>query len=131
MPRIFVVDDHAIMRQVLRDVLEREEGFTVCGEAASAEEALDEVDDAAPDLVLVDVSLPGMSGIELVETLRERHPEMPMAMLSGHGERTHVEQALRAGASGYILKGDPYELPGAIRQMMRGETYRSQAVESS
>lgn len=123
--RIYLVDDHAILRMALREKLEREADLTVCGEAISAEEALGEVTAVEPDLVLIDVSLPGMSGIELARRLRKQHPELPLAMLSGHRERSHVEQALAAGAQGYIVKGRSQELPGAVRQLAQGERYVS------
>lgn len=123
--RIFIVDDHPIIRQSLRSLLEREEGLAICGEAAKAETALEQIETAAPDLVLIDVSLPGVNGIELARMLRQQYPDLLLAMLSGHGERSHVEQALQAGANGYLLKGSAEELPVAIRQILSGEQYLS------
>ena len=128
MLQIFIVEDHPIMRQSLRKLLEREADLAVCGEVATAETALEQIDLEEPDLVLIDVSLPGMSGIELTRILRDRHPDLPLAILSGHRERSYVIQALKAGAHGYILKGNARELPAAIRQIMSGERYLSHAI---
>jgi DNA-binding NarL/FixJ family response regulator len=129
MIRIFIVDDHPVMRKVLRSLLEREPDLTVCGEAATAQAALVHADQSEPDLVLIDVSLPGMSGIELARELKARHPNLPLAMFSGHNTESHVDQAFQAGVSGYILKERANELPLAIRQIMRGERYLSPEVE--
>lgn len=128
MTRIFIVDDHAIMRNALQSALEREPDLTVCGTATTAAEALQQAAGTGPDLVLIDVSLPDMSGIEVARRLRARYPGLPLAMLSGHGERGHVAGAFEAGVDGYILKGHSDELPAAIRQVMRGERYLSAAL---
>ena len=125
MVQVFIVDDHPAMRLALHSRLEREADLAVCGEAATAETALEQIGWAVPDLVLIDVSLPGMSGIDLARALRERHPDLPLAMLSGHGEKGYVDQAFKAGVRGYILKGGGAELAVAIRQVMRGGRYLS------
>ena len=129
--KIFIVEDHAIMREMLSAFLSDLPDYEVCGAAEAAEEALGRLGEAAPDLVLVDVSLPGMSGIELVEAIQHRWPELRCLMLSGHGEKGYVERALAAGAQGYILKGNPYELPEAIEQAMSGETYLSESLRAA
>jgi DNA-binding NarL/FixJ family response regulator len=128
MVQVFLVDDHPMIRQSLTALLAYEGDLVVCGEAATAEMALEQIGRKLPDLVLIDVSLPGMNGIELARTLRERHPNLPLAMLSGHDEQGHVHQALEAGANGYIVKGNADELPVAIRQIMRGEWYLSPEI---
>lgn len=127
--RIFVVEDHAYMKEMLREFLSLEEDMEVCDTADSGEDALQHLDEVSPDFVLVDLSLPGVSGLDFIATLRASRPELPCAILSGHGERRYAEQALAAGARGYVLKGDPDELPNAIRQMLRGERYISQALQ--
>ncbi len=131
MTQIFIVDDHPIMRESLRALLEREADLAVCGEAATAHATLDALQETLPDLVLIDVSLPGMSGIELARVLREQYPGLFLAMLSGHKEKSHVDQALDAGVQGYILKGKHDELPTAIRQIAQGETYLSTEIRRS
>ncbi len=128
MIRVFIVEDHPIMRQSLRALLAREADLHVCGEAHNGEEALRLIEVEAPDIVLIDVSLPGMNGIQLVRALHKWRPDLPLAMLSGHGGAAHVQQALKAGARGYILKGRAVELPTAIRQIVAGNTYLSQEL---
>lgn len=130
MTKIFLVDDHPFIRQMVRSQLEREPDLSVCGEASTAAEALAAIKEDLPDLMLIDVSLPGMSGIELARLLHEKYPHLHLAILSGHGEKTHVDQALEAGGRGYVLKGNAAELPGAIRQVLRGEQYLSPSLAS-
>jgi DNA-binding NarL/FixJ family response regulator len=127
--RIFVVEDHAYMKAMLCEFLSLEGDLEVCDTADSGEAALEHLDRITPDFVLVDLSLPGVSGLDLITIVKARHPELPCAILSGHGERRYAEQAIAAGAQGYVLKGDPDELPDAIRQMLRGERYVSKALQ--
>jgi DNA-binding NarL/FixJ family response regulator len=129
MTRLFIVEDHPVMRQSLRAFVKRQADLDVCGEADTGEAALEQIAQTQPDLVLIDVSLPGMSGLDLLETLRERYPHLPCVMLSGHGERSHVDHALMAGARGYILKGDTDELVEALHKVIQGETYLSGMVQ--
>jgi DNA-binding NarL/FixJ family response regulator len=129
MIRIFIVEDHLVMRRALRAALDGEDGLLICGEAASAEAALEEIEGAAPDVVLIDVSLPGMSGLELTGVLRERHPQLTCLILSGHRERTYMLKALRLGARGYLLKeGNSEELRKAVRLVYEGGTFVSEAL---
>lgn len=129
MIHIFIVEDHKVMREALRMMLEREEDMQVCGEADTGEAALGAVAGAAPDLVLVDVSLPGMSGIELVERFVERQPGLRCLMVSGHREKQYAEQALAVGAQGYVVKNSIIdELADGIRRVMRGERYLSRSL---
>lgn len=129
MTRIFIVEDHPVMRQSLVAFLKRQEGIDLCGEAATAEVALREIEKIQPDMVLIDVSLPGMSGLDLLEQIHHRQPEILCVVLSGHGERSHVDRALLAGARGYILKGDTDELASGLRQIIGGGTYLSDQVQ--
>lgn len=101
---IFLIDDHEVMRDSLARYL-AVMGHRICGMASNAEEALVELEDAAVDLAIVDVSLPGMSGISLVSELRHRRPEVRCVMLSGHREERYVNRAMEAGAHGYLVKG--------------------------
>lgn len=129
MTRIFVVEDHSFMLAMLREFIDQEADLEVCDTAESGEAALERLVQVTPDLVLIDLSLPGISGLELLTSLRQRYPALPCAILSGHGERHYAEQAMTAGAQGYILKGNPDELPPAIRQMIRGDRYLSSALQ--
>lgn len=126
---IYIVEDHDIMQQVLAEFIATLDDMEVSGVAETAEQALEELGQAGADLALVDLSLPKMSGAELVHEVQERWPEISCLVLSGHGERVYVERALEAGARGYILKGDPYEIEGAIRQVLRGEIYLSEGLQ--
>lgn len=129
MVRVFVVEDHPVMRDMLTEFLSLEGNIEVAGAVASAEAALEHFPEPVPDLVLIDMSLPGMSGIELVKQLQSQQPGLRCAMLSGHGERHYVEQAFDCGACGYILKGEPDELTQAIQRIITGHRYVSQELQ--
>jgi DNA-binding NarL/FixJ family response regulator len=126
--RVFLVEDHACMRAALHDFLDTLNDFEVCGAVENADSALRQLSAATPDLVIIDVSLPGMNGIELVRELVVRFPTLCCVMLSGHGEQTYVRRSLAAGASGFILKGNPDELPVALRAVLDGEVYVSEGL---
>jgi len=119
--KIFVVDDHAGMASALARFIAAE--FEVIGTAANAEQALADqrLEEAA--VAIVDVSLPGMNGIDLVDCLRKRWPHLRCLMLSGHDSISYVRRALAAGASGYLRKDDPDEILPAIRQVHAGGRY--------
>ena len=128
--KIFIVEDHPVMREMLIAFLTKRSGYEVCGAAESAEEALERLGESGCELALIDVSLPGISGIELAQAIRLRWPDIRCLMISGHGERSYVEGAMEAGARGYVLKGDPYELPEAIELVMSGGTYLSEPLRA-
>ena len=129
MKKIYIVEDHQVMRAGYILLIEMEPDLEVCGEAESAREALEQIPDLAPDLAVVDVSLPGMSGIELVEKLQVSHPELPILVISGHDEDLYAHRTLQAGARGYIDKSAVADvLPDAIRRVLRGELYVSDQV---
>jgi DNA-binding NarL/FixJ family response regulator len=125
---IYIVEDNLLVREALVMLIEDEPDLEVCGVAGTASEALDALLGMNPDLVLTDLSLPGMSGIELIERLRILKPHQRMLMLSGRAEPTYAEQALAAGAKGYILKGDPLAIMEGIRQILGGAVYVSRSV---
>lgn len=124
---VFIVEDHAVMRRMLHEYVKRQD-WVVCGEAETGEAALEQLDEAGANLVLVDVSLPKMSGIELAKKIQARWPGLRCLMLSGHGQASYVEQALAAGACGYVLKGNPHEIAEAMRQVLAGEVYLSEEL---
>jgi len=124
--RVFVVDDHPIVRQGLSQLINREPDLTVCGEAEDARTALDRIAPSEADIVIVDVSLDGPDGIELLKTIRSRNSKLPVLILSMHDESLYAERALRAGANGYIMKQEATErVLIAIRQILNGEVYVS------
>lgn len=124
--KVFLVDDHPIVRQGLALFIEREPDLMVCGEAEDANSALQAIRDAAPDFVILDISLNGPDGLELLKTLRMRYPNLPALVLSMHDESVYAERALRAGANGYIMKQEAADkVITAIRHILGGDVYLS------
>ena len=129
--RILVVDDHPILREGLLQSINREPDLVVCGEAEDAHQTLEAISKLKPDLVLVDIGLPGKSGFELVKDVRIAHPELPVLVLSMHDESLYAERVLRAGARGYIMKQErPGKLIEAIRTVLDGKAYVSEKMAS-
>jgi two-component system, NarL family, response regulator DevR len=127
--RILLVDDHEVVRLGLKSLLERRPQFEVVGEAASAREALEQVETNHPDVVVMDIRLPGTSGIEACEEITSRFPETRVLMLTSYAEDEMLFSAIRAGASGYILKQiDGEELVKALEAVARGEALLDPAV---
>ena len=130
--RILIVDDHPLLREGLRGVINRVPGMVVCGEAENASQAMNAVQKLAPDLALVDITLPGKSGLELVKDLKVSHPQLAILAISMHDESLYAERVLRAGASGYITKQQPpEELIKAIRQVHDKHIYVSKQVSEN
>lgn len=129
MTRIVLADDHPLVRQGLAQLLAREPDLHVCGEAEDEATAVRLVAEQAPDLVIVDLSLKNGSGLDLIKTLHETHPDVAILVLSMHDEVHHVERSLRAGALGYLTKQEAGDkVLTAIRHVLRGEMYLSDGV---
>lgn len=129
--RVLVVDDHPIVRQGIAQLINRENDLAVCCEAGDAEQALEELARRPCDIAIVDMSLPGISGIELIKILRVRHPAMPILVISMHDESLYAERALRAGARGYIMKQEATgKVLTAIRRILNGEIYVSDKMHA-
>jgi len=127
--RILIVDDHPLMREGLRGTINREPDLVVCGEAGDATQAVDLFQKLAPDLVLVDITLPKKNGLELIKDLKATHPGVMILAISMHDESLYAERSLRAGASGYITKQQPpAELIKAIREVLDNRVYVSREV---
>jgi DNA-binding NarL/FixJ family response regulator len=127
--RVLVADDHAIVRTGIRHVLETEPGFTVVGEASNGAEALALAVELAPDVVVLDISMPGGSGLGTAAELRRRCPDTRILILSMHDNAEYVLESLRAGVHGYLLKDSAAtELGGAIRAVCQGESFFSPPV---
>ncbi len=121
--RLLIVDDHEVVRLGLRMLLEAEEDMVVVGEAANADEALRLTSQLRPDVVVMDIRLPGRSGLEACQAIRQRHPKTRVIILTSYLSEELVTQAVRAGASGYVLKDiDSLELVRAIRAAYEGKT---------
>lgn len=130
--RIFLVDDHAMFREGLRQLIDREPDFLVSGDAADVEEALKNIATAPPDLVITDISLSGTSGIDLIKTLKNSHPELPVLVVSMHEESLYAERALRAGAMGYVMKQEPAKVvKAAIRKVLGGDIHLSEKMAAA
>lgn len=127
--KVYIVDDHPLMRKGLVMTIEKEMGFEVSGQNESAEGALSEIVNNVPDVAVVDISLPGMNGIELIKNLLHQVPEMKILVVSRHDEELYAERALRAGAKGYLMKLEAAEtLITAIRQILNGGIYLSDKI---
>jgi DNA-binding NarL/FixJ family response regulator len=124
MHRIFIVEDHPAMRGAYITLIAPQPDMEIIGEAASGEEALKRIPGCGPDLVMIDISLPGMSGIELLRCLQKQRPELPALIVSGHQEISYIDHILSLGARGYVMKHQgPNAILEAIRQIMSGEIY--------
>jgi DNA-binding NarL/FixJ family response regulator len=120
--RVLIADDHALMMVGTRTVLEREPGIEVVGEAGDGLEALELSRKLRPDLVLMDISMPGMDGIEATRAIKEEHPETIVLMLTAHDDHDLMVEAVVAGAAGYVLKGaGPARLVAAVRDALNGD----------
>jgi DNA-binding NarL/FixJ family response regulator len=122
--RVLVVDDHAVLRTGLCLLLESEGDMVCGGEAGTAEEALDVLDEAQPDVVVIDLEMPGMGGLAGMAEIRRRRPDIPVLVLSMHDHASDVRRAFAAGAAGYLVKhAADRDLFQAVRAVARGESY--------
>jgi len=130
--RIFIVDDHAMFRDGLQQLIDREADLTVCGDAAEATKALEGISKSKPDLVIVDISLSGKSGIDLIKAIKDEYEDLPVLVVSMHEESLYAERALRAGAMGYVMKQEPAKVvKTAIRKVLAGDMHLSEKMASS
>lgn len=129
---VFVVDDHPIVRQGLALLINQETDLTVCGEAEEMHAALSAIQAVRPDILIVDISLNGPDGLELLKNIRLGAPRLPVLILSMHDESIYAERALRAGANGYIMKQEATEkVLVALRRILSGEIYVSDRIANS
>ncbi len=130
--RVLIVEDHGLVRAGLRAILDGRNGVSVVGEASDGAAALELVDALRPDVVLLDITLPGLGGLQVLRRLTAREPAPRVLMLSVHDGEEYVRQSLRLGAAGYLLKdADPDELDLALRAVARGRIYLSPSVSTS
>lgn len=129
MADLVLVDDHPLMRQGLVRTIENEVDLHVVGQMDNAEEALEEIEDLDPDLAIVDISLPGMSGMELIKHLRSRTPDIQLLVVSRHDETLYAERCIRAGAKGYVMKQEAGDvIVKAIRKVLNGRIFVSEEI---
>jgi DNA-binding NarL/FixJ family response regulator len=129
--KMLIVDDHAVVRHGLKQIINAEPDMSVCGEAEDASTAVSAIDKMAPDLAIVDISLKNSNGMELIKDLKVYHPDMPVLVFTMHDEALFAERVLRAGAKGYVMKqSGPEVLIQAIRKVMKGDIYVSDALST-
>lgn len=127
--KVFLVDDHPIVRDGLKTLIERRDDLFVCGEAEDAKGALKAIKQTEPDLVITDITLKDSDGLELTKDIKAHYPDMPIIVLSIHEESTYCERALRAGAQGYLMKEVvSANVIDAIRAVLAGEMYISDTM---
>jgi DNA-binding NarL/FixJ family response regulator len=126
MQRIFIVEDHTLLRAGLRALLSQDPDIEIVGEADNGRDAIRAIGTLAPNLVLMDLSMPGMNGIEAMQDIKRRNPKTRILVLTVHKTDEYIHESLRAGADGYILKDATHdELRVAIRSVLNGKTYLS------
>ena len=124
--RVFLVEDHTLLRAGLRSLLTQDQELEIVGEADNGRDAIRAIGTLVPDLVLMDISMPGMNGIEAMLDIKRRNPEIRILILTIHKTDEYIHESLRAGADGYILKDATHdELRVAIRSVLDGKTYLS------
>ena len=130
--RILLVDDHPIVRQGLGLLIDRESDLCICGEAEGAHSAFHAITTLRPDLVVLDISLSGPDGLDILKEIRSKSGSLPVLILSMHDETIYAERALRAGANGYIMKQEATEkVLVAIRRILQGDVYLSERLTNT
>jgi DNA-binding NarL/FixJ family response regulator len=128
--KIFIVDDHQIVRRGLTNFINSMKGFTVCGEAENANAAIAKINTSNPDIVIVDIGLREISGIELIKSIRARYKHIKVLVLTMHGEVEYVERAINAGALGYVLKSEREDqIIDALKVITTGKKYISNSLK--
>lgn len=130
--RVLIADDHAIVRDGIRQLLRNEEDLAVVGEALDGREALEKARDLSPDVLLLDIAMPRLNGLEVIDLVREAAPDTQVVVLSMHAKESYVKQVLASGALGYVLKASPSsDILAAIRSARNGEYFLSSQIEAN
>jgi DNA-binding NarL/FixJ family response regulator len=130
--RVLLVDDHPVVREGLAIAIEKDSEFRVSGQAENALEAIAELEKGVPDVIVLDLALPGLSGLDFIKQIKERHPVLPILVLSMYEESVYAERALRAGALGYIMKQEASEkVKLAIKTILGGQVYLSEKMKAT
>jgi two-component system, NarL family, response regulator DegU len=126
---VIIADDHPIVRSGIRAELTRHADFKIIGEAVTADEVIEQVNQGPVDVVILDISMPGIKAIEVIKRIGKSHPHIKILVLTAHGDKGTIMAVLKAGAHGYVLKEeDPYVVPDAIRAVMKGKNWVSPSV---
>ena len=129
---ILIVDDHPLFREGMRQLIDRNPSLKVCGEVSSPAAAMKAVAELEPDLVLVDISLEGGDGIDLIKSLKAKYEDLPILVISMHNESLYAERALRAGALGYVMKNEAARtVKAAILKVLGGDIFLSEKMSAS
>ncbi len=130
--QVFIVDDHTMFREGLRQLIDREPDLAVCGDVADAAEAMIQIRQKKPDLVIADISLSGATGIDLIKNIKAEFEDLPVLVVSMHEESLYAERALRAGAMGYVMKQEPAKtVKVAIRKVLGGVIHLSDKMSAA
>ena len=130
--QVFFLDDQAILRAGFRSLLDKMEDIEVAGDSGDARAAVEQIEELRPDIVMLDITMPGLSGIDAIPMIRKRSPRSKIVMLTHHEGQTFLDESLKAGADGYLSKdSDPVEMELAIRSVQRGDPYVSPKVAGS
>jgi len=129
--KIFIVDDHPVLREGLAQLIDQQKDISICGQFEDGSTAFESIATLKPDLALVDISLKGSNGIELLKNIKTNYPKLLVLVLSMHDESLYAERALRAGAAGYIMKQEATEkVLEAIRKVLAGQIYLSEKIST-
>lgn len=127
--RILIADDHVLIREMIRNTLENLPTLQVVGQAADGDDLLEHLERSTPDMILLDISMPGMHGLEALQTVKRRFPGVKVLILTMHKSKQHIARAFEAGADGYLLKENALaDLVSAIAKIRQGESYISSLV---
>lgn len=130
MSRVLIVDDHAVIRRGVQSILHPFPEWELCGEAENGAEAIRLSESLKPEVIIMDISMPGLNGIEATRTIHKNHPETKVILLTLHENSELVKTAFRAGASGYLLKGDAEkELVAALTEVVKDGSYISPRID--
>jgi len=130
--KVLLIDDHQIVRRGVKNLLKGEDEIEIIGEAENAEAVMEILENVTPDVILSDITLPGISGIDLIHVLKEKFPQISVLMFSMHSEDEYIIDALNAGAKGYIPKVvDQFEIVKAIKEVSKGEMYYNNLVSGA
>jgi DNA-binding NarL/FixJ family response regulator len=128
-PRIMLVDDHPILRQGLAQLIAQDHEFFICGQFEDANSAFMAIPTLKPDLIIVDITLKGSNGLDLIKNIKSHYPNVNLLVLSMHDEMVYAERALRAGASGYVMKQEaPEQLLSGVRRVLSGDIALSEKM---
>jgi DNA-binding NarL/FixJ family response regulator len=130
--KILIVEDHPLFCAMLAQLINNEPGMTVCGDADNIKDAMTIVGQTLPDAAIIDITLQGSSGLELIKSLKARNIHLPVLVLSMHSEKLYAERVIKAGAKGYISKlASPFEVVKAVNKVLDGQIYVSELVSEA